>query len=282
MKHLNLTLVGGMPLELDDLEWEQKGIHDTFKGIVNAFHRNAITDTDDPYVLSGIHMTEGSAPGLWNISPGAIVFGGVVYIYPGVTDQSLPGGPEVWGLTPATENDPSGEEVFEDLVARNAYVKDAVSIASETPTPPAGFWRFGGWGQRIEDRIRQIVAVEEPGAWNIVNELGQPELQNAFNHGSGNDRVMFRQEPNGIVRLRGELRGESVAGTGSVLAFTLPEGYRPTGTIRVAVAKASASAIEQRVITIQSNGQVHVQFLTAAEANDRFRLDAISTFFAAS
>lgn len=278
MKHLDYTLIGGMPLELDDLEWEQQGIHGAFKGIVDAFHRNAITDNEEPYVLSGVKLSPGTDPGEWTITPGYIVFSGVIYYYPGAVDQSLPGGPEAWGLTPATDLDPSGSEVFEDLVTRNAYVRDAVTIASETPLPPLGFWRFH-WGQRLEDRIRQMVALELPGEWNVVGGVGQPTFQNGFNHGSGDDRIQFRREPGNIVRLRGELRGE--LSTGAV-AFTLPVGFRPVGSVPIAVTlpRSSESTLEHRVIRIYPNGDVAVQFLTSVGVGDRFRLDGVPAYYA--
>lgn len=106
-------------------------------------------------------------------------------------------------------------------------------------SPNGGSYEF--WGSIDDVRVATVArptswwhdvfaqgtqVVQEP--WNVVGATGQPAFQSSWtNFGGAWSTAGFFKDANGIVHLRGEVKG----GTPPSYVFTLPAGYRPSTDI---------------------------------------------------
>jgi hypothetical protein len=75
--------------------------------------------------------------------------------------------------------------------------------------------------------------------WHIVGAAGEPAYKNGWGrHDPVNYTPEFRKRPDGVVQLRGIIRG----GAADTVAFTLPVGYRPDQTLYVTALADTAYA----------------------------------------
>lgn len=83
-----------------------------------------------------------------------------------------------------------------------------------------------------------------------------PTLVNSWaNVGGGTESVAYFKDQNGIVHLKGQLEGGSAA----TVAFTLPAGNRPLGSIRAYGGRANTSGGEVPLsVDIATNGEVTI------------------------
>jgi hypothetical protein len=93
--------------------------------------------------------------------------------------------------------------------------------------------------------------------WHTVGTTGQPAFQNSWHNNSSTDaQVGFLLDAMGFVRLRGVVAGGTTGATLGI-CFTLPTGYRPSGTQNFATAGAGGATAQ---IRITSDGAVAVVF----------------------
>lgn len=94
-------------------------------------------------------------------------------------------------------------------------------------------------------------------AWHIVGAAGEPAFQNGNVWYGAFEKPAFRKTPDGVVKLRGVIKGTGTVGA----IFTLPAGYRPSG-IRIFSSRGTfgAGPVEQSArIDIATNGDVTPQ-----------------------
>ena len=100
-------------------------------------------------------------------------------------------------------------------------------------------------------------ASNQPEAWRLVGQSGQPAFENSWTSYSATDGpVAFRKYPDGTVRLRGTIAG----GATTTVAFTLPSGYRPQYRWRGYAMYDQISATAAAQINVQDDGTVMVFF----------------------
>ena len=111
--------------------------------------------------------------------------------------------------------------------------------------------------------------------WNILGQVeewleiggsgGEPAFENSWaNVGGSNETAAFYKDPFQRVHLKGAID----TGTAGTTAFTLPENYRPSATIRIASNTGGSNYIE-----ITSAGLVQPQAPTAYLDGVSFRAE---------
>ena len=93
--------------------------------------------------------------------------------------------------------------------------------------------------------------------WNaFLASTGTTSVSNRFSNGwadsGGNVPVRYKLMSDGTVLMKG--RAQSGTNTVGTIVFTLPAGYRPTGTVRFTCAQGSATAGTDPQIAIGSDG----------------------------
>lgn len=114
MDKLKTTNNGGMPFDLDDLRWIDKGVRDTFKAIGNAM---ADSETDG-VVLWGCDVTD--AGGSYNIASGAIYAANEIWLVDAHSVVKLAGAGS-WYIKKVITYDPTGNETFENSATVDTY-----------------------------------------------------------------------------------------------------------------------------------------------------------------
>lgn len=84
--------------------------------------------------------------------------------------------------------------------------------------------------------------------WHYVGEAGEPAFNSSWGNHTARTMLAFRIRETGVVDIQGQIES---AGT-SAHIFTLPVGYRPTGSGRIIV----ASNIGVAWLSISSTGTV--------------------------
>jgi hypothetical protein len=98
-----------------------------------------------------------------------------------------------------------------------------------------------------------------------------PTLLNSWaNYGGGYSNAGFYKDPFGRVHLRGAVAG----GTATGVIFTLPEGYRPSGSLLIPAVAQEGATLYATFVTITANGNVTAGGI--GTANDFFSLNGIS------
>jgi hypothetical protein len=99
--------------------------------------------------------------------------------------------------------------------------------------------------------------VVAPEAWRSMATAGQPAFQNGWgNYGTPFGDVKFRKHPNGWVEMKGVMKNGTI---GTVPAFTMPTGYRPTeNQIHIASATNGSGRVD-----INPTGELQVVVATA-------------------
>lgn len=256
MRKLNTTLLGGFPLDLNDLQWLSDGLIEAIEQNWRAF--------GDAYILRGCVVTP-VGPTLYNVSAGAVVMDGEVYLFSGATNVTINDLQEAWFVVSA-QLDPSGAEVFEDTVTRNAYDLRVAALLV-TAIPPATP-RCALTAQTLAQRIAEMVgAVTVP--WEAV------ALTNGWALGGlPYMRAEYRREGAKVVRLRGAINGSSSTG---VTVGQLPVGFRPPGVMRFPIMSLSSSSVV-RIGELDTAGNLKVIIPGTPDVNDVYDLSQVPPF----
>lgn len=115
--------------------------------------------------------------------------------------------------------------------------------------------------------ILDQIEVAEP--WREVGATGNPAFQNSWaNFGGSSISAAFRKNVLGQVEFRGRVTSPAGGGTGNgTVAFTLPEGYRPTAMQQLT--QIGSSGLANPVVgvaEIAADGTV-LLFLSGVAAN---------------
>jgi hypothetical protein len=86
-----------------------------------------------------------------------------------------------------------------------------------------------------------------------VGQPGEPQFKNGWAHASANEsRAGFYKDPFGVVHLKGVLRNTT---NDDSVAFTLPQGDRPSKTLTMAASGPNASSA---AVNVFANGDVRL------------------------
>lgn len=288
MNYLDTTLIGGMPLELDDLEWEQNAIRQGFEGVCSMFSKNMNSGNVESYVLSGCVIQITSPGGVVTpiVTPGWVwIRGAGLLCFEGVT-LSQSDVFETLYLDVETSDDPAGAEVFEDLVTRNAYKKRIAVLrrtVSSSPSPDAWFFETG---HRLIDRVQQLSPPPPPvPPTPTPTAFAQPVAGSSFS----TSNLVYRKMPDGTVQFRGYVTPTTaIAANTLVHAFDLPNGFGPWSSdfraVLVCNDNTPATKLVQVVMYITSGGGggvmagVWLLFSAAAASGDKIDFTALSYF----
>lgn len=126
----------------------------------------------------------------------------------------------------------------------------AVGIGTATPTNIAANDSVPNIDLHITGNIMQE-------NWKLIGAAGQPGFQSGFENcpsGWGYNSAGFFRDKNGIVHLRGLVRGPL-----NSTVFQLPAGYTPARNELFAVMSAGSGSHSWSRLTVQSNGVVLFQ-----------------------
>lgn len=263
MDKLKTDLYGGFPLELDDIRWALTGIERVFKGFADGLGSG--------FILAGCETsTAPGPPGFTQVAAGFCVFDGEVYEFLGDTyDDTLVA---QIALVPLNMTDPSGIETFEDLTVQNAYERRRAVITIAPVLPVPGVRLSGVDGQRLPDRLWDLLAQMAP-TWRVIGDVGQPPYLNGW-LGSVGDPPRYRREPGGLCRLAGILLGSAATDDEP---FVLPPGFRPATTkYRDLDAAAGVPPTNSKQVWIPSTGAIKLVSLSATFGN--YDLSAMAPF----
>jgi hypothetical protein len=98
-------------------------------------------------------------------------------------------------------------------------------------------------------------AALQPEDWHVVGTAGEPALENSWAAISG-AAAGFYKDALGVVRLRGRLTNGSANET---VAFTLPEGYRPSVVLIFAIARPATTGGTSAQAWVGSDGGVVIK-----------------------
>lgn len=244
MNKLKTDINGGMPLELDDIRWEQAAVREAFYGLISAFGITAPLS----FKLSGcdVSITGGGAD--YACAAGYICLEGEVCA---VDSHSVTINPvnQMAVFQLEVTYDPSGEETFEDTSVNDTYeIRKAklvaVTLASPNPYMPYNAPYLSGV------IIGQINAEET--AWNLVGDTGQPSFETDWSNVGSPDAVCaFKKDAFNVVWMKG-VAGHATTGHGRL--FTLPAGYRPQEELSFISAYHSHIA----VFAVKTDGDVWI------------------------
>jgi hypothetical protein len=210
MNKLKTDDAGGMPLELDDIRFEQDAVREAFYGIISAF---GIAPADS-FKLSGCEVT--IAGNDYTTTDGYICLNGEVLkvVAHTITKSALHD--VKWDVE--VTYDPAGTETFKDgTTGHETYeVRRGVLVSVAAVVPP-------NYMQHDAPYLTEVIFETE--GWRNVGGGGNPAFLNGWaNQGGGSELVAFQKDSSGVVYLKGT--AQISPGSGAAI-FTLPVGYRP-------------------------------------------------------
>jgi hypothetical protein len=115
--------------------------------------------------------------------------------------------------------------------------------------------------------------------WHSIGGSGEPGFNSGYSNFAGNQAAQYRKDPMGKVLLRGYINTVAAGG----VAFTLPAGFRPPGTVRFSTnAQNAAGAQVPALVYVLSDGGVNVHGTNAPIAVDlstvEFDTDTVTQF----
>jgi hypothetical protein len=252
---LDLSNVGGMPFELDDLDYLQNGVNEAFKDLLSTF--------DNSFVLTGCEVT--TAVPNYNVSAGIIVLEGEVLPFAGGS-IAISINPTYFEL--AATFDPAGNEVFQDTNTFDTYAIRSVVLAT-AGVQPANTLLISP-RITIHDIIRQKAGASTAAQVALTTNWTALTLT-----GSATSIVTpeYMVKDDGQVLFRGSFQTSGGSGF-MVSAGGLPSTVRPgqnKGFVNITDSPLSGSA----TCEIQAGGGIFVNGVTA---NGIVYLDSITYF----
>lgn len=246
MNKLRTNYDGGMPLELDDIRFEQLAVREGFTAILSQIPvLNA-----SGYILSGCAVTDLGASYL--VGAGWVYISGEIYK---VDEHEVTKGSAGCHYVFAIEvtYDPDGGETFEDTSVYDTYEvrKAKVIVNTDNPFTEVSYVQMESESGLL--RLRNLIIMsftDTETAWNSVGGSGMPAFEQSWQN-LANEPVAFKKDPLGAIWLQGVAERN---GSADNLVFTLPSGYRPTQQITFTDMLGGSF----NSVTILANGQVTV------------------------
>jgi hypothetical protein len=242
MNKLITTVLGGMPLDLDDISFFQDAIREAFYGLVSAF---GISPTDS-FILSGCVLVPDPVPGpSMHLTAGYIAYNGEIWKVDAVNglDSSIP----YYWIPDSPVYDPTGLETFENGSTNNTYEVRKMKLVSGTP--PAQYMPSDA-----PTLASKIIAINSTVFAKKVQENWTPvTTANGWNVGD----LRYRKSTGGMVSLSGIPNHQSYDDSKSVIG-NLPVGYRPIANKVFPVYLSNGSIDIIIMIVVRGNGDIEV------------------------
>lgn len=123
MDKLITTNNGGMPFDLDDIRWIEKGINDNFQAIGRAM----ANDNTDVFVLWGCALSDGGTT--WSLASGAIWARDEIWLVDAHTINKLAASGSYY-MKQVITNDATGSETFESGATVDTYQKRRLELTN--------------------------------------------------------------------------------------------------------------------------------------------------------
>lgn len=150
------SIIGGMPLEWDDFEFDENGILDSFAGHLSGIL--PAINIPNSTILSGVDVTI-AGPNL-DISAGWIAFNGEVVKVDAHSIVDAGTGVVYW-FKLDLDFDPAGNEVFEDTIPRDTYQLRRMLLTNTTlDSLPGSFMVFDRIGLKAST-FRNLIGLDE-------------------------------------------------------------------------------------------------------------------------
>lgn len=160
---------------------------------------------------------------------------------------------EVWGVVagPVTPGSSPGQPTTCRFTPKGAASSIGPVVCLSTYSPTVGDTAMG---LKVGTDLF-LVGSRSPDGWHAVGGSGQPAFQNAWAAAGGAYSVpRFRRQPNGMVVLSGLAQNASALANSVV--FTLPAGFRPSGTESFGTWHYTGSAYVVGRVDVTSAGAV--------------------------
>ncbi len=248
MNKLITTDVGGMPIVLDDIRWEQDANRDAIFGIMSAFGITKPTS----FILSGCAVSIVGSTYSWTDGylslEGEIckVVAGSVTLAATTTAK--------WSVVETY--DATGNKTFESGTSFDTYAIRTAALVQTNATFPITYMPYDA--PTIHQVIAEAACPFIPQEWHLVGDSGEPAFANSWTVNGMIPAVFqpsFMKDLAGIVYLRGTA-SHNTSSAGNI--FTLPTGYRPSETVRYVVWSAGTGSLGAALIEILANGEVHI------------------------
>ena len=206
-----ITPNGGMPLELDDLNFMQGAYKEAISGLLKGYAEHCI--------LSGCVPTNTSGT-IYDVTEGFVLIDGEVRYFAGVTGKNMPT-PGQWFFRTYDYYDPAGNEIFEDTVSRDTYQRREVELHQYTTTPPANVVpALLQDNARLENIIPRTDFTPE---YDVLSYLNSFTPQTVGGVLPAADDVLVARQFN-IVQFRGQIGGGTIPHT----MFNVAARFRPS------------------------------------------------------
>jgi len=251
---LDLSNTGGMPFELDDLDYLQNGINEAFKDMFSAY--------GDSFVLTGCEVT--TAVPNYNVSAGLIVLNGEVLPFAG---GSVPISLNVDYFELSITYDPAGNEVFQDTSTHDTYAIRSAVLASAGVQPSNTL--------AISPRVTIHDIVREKAGESTASQVSDANNWTPLALTGSATAIItpeYMVKDDGQVLFRGSFQTSGGSGF-MVAAGGLPTTARPAQNKDFNVVLDSTYQVA--VCQVQAGGGV---FVNGVSANATVYLDGVSYF----
>lgn len=236
--------IGGMPLELDDIEWVDASVREAFYGLISALGITA----PGSFKLSGceVTITPNGGNDDYACTEGYICLKGEVYKVDACTVSINPINQMVI-FYPEITVDMSKPKTFEDTSTHYCYeTRKAVLKAVVTQVAPSPYMDYNA--PYLTEVIRNKIKALES-TWTLVGT--DPAFESGWsNLGGANEVTAFRKDSFDNVTIKGVVT--SLTPTSNI--FRLPSGYRPQYTRTYPCCFGTSTV----VICVYSDGYVRV------------------------
>jgi len=216
MNKLDTSNNGGMPIELDDLEWLDDGYRDAWIGLMSQF---GITP-ETSFILSGCVVTISGS--IYTTTAGYICLNGeILKVDAHSVNVSLTHTAK-WIVEETY--DAAGNEQFFDATTQDTYQKRRGKLADTVIADPVDYMVYNA--PYLKDVIMgwfPADPVEED--WHYVGSGSpEPDFENSWGNVGGNfPNARFKKDVNGWVHFQIYITG----GADGAVAFTLSSEYLP-------------------------------------------------------
>lgn len=209
---------GAMPLELEDLEWNDAAVRDAFYGLISAFGIHAT----ESFKLSGceVTITQNGSNDDYACTEGYICLNGEVFKVDACS-ISIGNSPYSSRVIFDTNISLTNAETFEDLTVHQCYEVRKATLKTANLVIPFPYMTYDAPTliTVIKNKINEL-GID----WKLVGAIGNPAFAAGWsNVGAPYPVAGYRIDGFGKVELKGLVSNNTPTGN----IFTLPVGYRP-------------------------------------------------------
>ncbi len=264
MNKLDTSNNGGMPIELDDLEWLDAAYRDAWYGFISAFGITAPTS----FKLSGCVVTV--VGNIFTTTAGYLCLNGEILKVDAHSITTTALHTAKWILEETY--DITGNEQFFNTNSYDTYQKRRAVLADTVPIIPINYMPFNA--KYLYEIIATYTLLPAEENWHIVGGTGEPAFENSWvNFGSDEPVLKFKKDAYGWIHIEGTIK----SGVVGIRIFTLPAGYIPTTYKRFYIlVQDAAYVLKGCELHITPSGYV---ILNSADSSDNRRISLTVPIF---